>query len=240
MIMGIPAGARSNTTIARNRNVSQSVRCRTRRRLSWHTHLPEAKTRDKEIQRVFVHASGMLADVYTMLEFGLKPTPGVNGGRCNFSIALVLSCVLDGLATEIDPIVQCGKKDDQYRRMRSLVLRLRSKWAARKHGWVSPDEAAKVLWKEIRNPLVHNLGADTRPNVRRPLHSDVAVDHPMRDRKRLTPDEVEAIDEWPEHWPIIWAKGKDEPGKRRLVIALPALYWHVKRARTDDGAAYSA
>lgn len=196
-------------------------------------HLPEAKTRDKEIRRVFVHANGMLADVYTMLEFGVNPTPGVNGGRCNFSIALVLSCLLDGLATEIDPILPSGRKDDQYRRMRNLVLRLSPNWATRKHHWVTADEAAKVLWTEIRNPLVHNLGADTRPNVRRPLHSDVAVDHPMRDRKRLTPDEVEAIDDWPEHWPVMWTKGKDEPGKRRLVVALPALYWHVKRlART--------
>jgi hypothetical protein len=195
-----------------------------------YTHLPAAKINDAEIRRVFVHASAMLADVYTMLEFGVNPPPRTNGGRCNFSIALVLACVLDGLATEIDPIVP---SNDQYQRLRSLVHRLSPEWGTRKYRWITADEAAKVLWTEIRNPLVHNLGADTRPNVRRAKHSDAAVVHPMRDRTLLTPDDVEAVVDWPECWPIMWAKGKDEPGKRRLVVALPALYWHVKRlART--------
>lgn len=83
------------------------------------TPLPTAHSRDEQIRRVFRHASAYLADCYTML--GAIPPPGSNGGRCTFTIALVLACVVDGLATEVSPI---QPTDDQSVRMRELVLRM--------------------------------------------------------------------------------------------------------------------
>jgi hypothetical protein len=101
-------------------------------------HLPIACSPDPQIQRVFVHASAYLADVYTML--GAIPSPTSNGGRCNFSIALVLSCVIDGLATEIHPILP---RDDQFQRIRALVLTM--PWGKKARGWITPLEAAKFF-----------------------------------------------------------------------------------------------
>jgi hypothetical protein len=196
-------------------------------------HLPAAASRDQQIQRVFQHASAYLADVYTML--GAAPPANSNGGRCNFSIAVVLSCVIDGLATEIHPILP---PEDQFERMRALVLKMR--WGSKSAGWITPLEAAKVLYTEIRNPLVHNLGADTRPRVRRPGFRDAAVVHEMVDGATAAPDEIERMQEWPEQWPVMWAKTSKQPGPKRIVVSVAALYWHVKELATrlaydDDG-----
>jgi hypothetical protein len=124
------------------------------------THLPSAHTTDDDIRRAFVHTSSLLADVYTML---WRPPSGSNGGACNFPIALVCACIVDGLATEIDPVipVEGTKQDAQFIRLQYLVSRML--WGKKRHGWITALEAAKVLYLEIRNPLAHNLGADTRP-----------------------------------------------------------------------------
>lgn len=186
------------------------------------THLPKAASNDQQVQRVFRHASAYLADVYTML--GAVPPAGSNGGRCNFTIALALSCVIDGLATEIHPILP---NDDQLERMRVCVLRM--PWGTRARGWITPLEAAKVLYTEVRNLLVHNLGADTRPRVRRPGFKDAAVIHEMYDGTTATPDQLEGIAQWPERWPVMWAKSHKQPGPKRIVVSVAALYWHVKQ-----------
>ena len=202
------------------------------------THLPAAHTTDDDIRRAFIHTSSLLADVYTMLG---GPTPDSNGGACNFPIALVLACIVDGLATEIDPVIPIeGTKDDaQFIRLRSLMSHLR--WGDKRHGWITLLEASKVLWLEIRNPLAHNLGADTHPAFRRGRRdfTDTAVVHHMLDRKvTMSPDEPEAMTTWPALWPVMFVKPEDWPGPPRFVVSLPALYWHVKelawRMAEDD------
>ncbi len=192
------------------------------------THLPPAHTSDADISRAFVHTSSLLADVYTML---WGPPRDSNGGACNFPIALVLACILDGLATEIDPVVPVEGTDEnaQFTRLRTLMSRM--KWGDKRHHWITPLEATKVLWLEIRNPLAHNLGADTHPTFRRGRRGfgDTAVVLHMIDRKTtLSPDEVEIMTSWPVRWPVMFAKPMDWPGRPRFVVSLPALYWHVK------------
>jgi hypothetical protein len=61
----------------------------------------------------------------------------------------------------------------------------------------------------------------------------------MLDRRiTKTPDELEAMTNWPERWPVMFVKPKDWPGPPRFVVSLPALYWHVKelawRMASDD------
>ena len=173
-----------------------------------------------EMRRVFQHASGYLADVYTLMH--ADPGPEKSGAG-NFSIALILSCVIDGLATEIYPIQPV---DDQEKRMRVLLERM--PWGTKAQGWVTRGEAARVLYLDIRNPLAHNLAADTNPNVRRPGYADPALVKRMRDWTRPTASELEEMSEWPnKKWPVMWAE--DSHGKRRIVLSDLALYWHVKR-----------
>jgi len=186
-------------------------------------HIPTDHIRDRELRRALTHASVLLADVYTML--GAEPTQGSNGGTCNFSIGLVLACIIDGLATEIWPI-EPVKSGGQLKRMEALLLRL--PWGSKADGWITRIEAAKVLYHEVRNPLVHNLGADMRWRGRRRGFLDAAIVLGMRDRKRVSPDELEALAKWDPKWPVVWAKKKTEPGPPRFVVSAPALYWHVK------------
>lgn len=187
-----------------------------------YSHISRSHIPDRELRRALAHASALLADVYTML--GAEPIAGTNGGRCNFSIGLVLACILDGLATEVWPIEPV---DDQYKRMEALVLRLTL--GRKADGWLTPIGTAKVLYHEVRNPLVHQLGADTRWRGRRRGFLDAAIVLHLRDRSTPTPDELETMAEWNPKWPVVWAKEASEPGPRRFVVSAPALFWHVKR-----------
>jgi hypothetical protein len=189
------------------------------------TPVPFKDLGDPGICRVFAHANNYLADVFTML--GANPTPASNGGKCNFSIALVLSCILDGLATEIHPILPAG---DAQKRITTLLARL--DWGLEADGWISRAKASELLYVEIRGPLVHNLAADTKPWIRPPGYGDPAIIHRMVDGTTMSPDDVEAIEVWDRKWPIMWDKpAAASPGW--IVLSTLALYWHVKRLTFD-------
>jgi hypothetical protein len=180
---------------------------------------------DPGICRVFAHANNYLADVFTML--GANPAPDSNAGKCNFSIALVLSCVLDGLATEIYPILP---RNDAQKRIAALLGRL--DWGSEAEGWISRTDASEILYEEIRSPLVHNLAADTKPRIRPPGYSDPAIIHRMIDGTTMTPDEVDAVEVWDRKWPIMWDQAAGA-NAGRIVVSTLALYWHVKRLTFD-------
>jgi hypothetical protein len=181
----------------------------------------------------------LLADVYTMLS--VDPPSESHGGRCNFSIGLVLACLIDGLATEIWPIVPAGG-DNQLKRMAVLIARL--PWGHKRDGWITKHDAARVLYHEVRNPLVHNLGANTHWRGRPRGFLDAAIVLETRGRRRLKANEIDGLTDWNPRWPVIWAKQKTEPGPRRFVVSAPALYWHTKwlvsDLATDEGVLASA
>jgi hypothetical protein len=160
---------------------------------------------------------------------GARPAKDSSGGECNFSIGLVLACVIDGLATEVWPV---EPNDDQWKRMKELLLE-RLQWGEKADGWITKVEAARVLYHEVRNPLVHNLGANTRWKGRRPGFSDAAIILGLLDGSRPSPDALERLEAWPPKSPVIWAKAKSDPGPRRFVVSAPALFWHVKRLVRD-------
>lgn len=193
-----------------------------------YSHIPTDHIADRDLKRVADHASMLLADVYTML--GTNPSTGANGGRCNFSIGLVLSCIIDGLATEIWPI-QPTDGENQFDRMKLLMDRM--PWGRKADGWITRVEAAKVVYHEIRNPLVHNLGANTRWRGRRTGFSDAAIVIQTRERDFSSPDQLEHISSWPAKSPAIWVQKKNSHGPARFVVSAPAFYWHVKRLTND-------
>jgi hypothetical protein len=73
---------------------------------------------DERLREVFEHANMYLADVYTMLD--AVPAPNSNGGRCNFSAALALCAVFDGIAVEVYPTT--GAEPDTESRFKKLAL----------------------------------------------------------------------------------------------------------------------
>lgn len=184
--------------------------------------------RDPEMRRAMRHASDLLADVYTMLNIG--PTADTHGGKCNFSIGLVLACLIDGLATEIWPIAPAGGRH-QLERMEILMARM--PWGHKRDGWITRLGAARVLYHEVRNPLVHNLGANTHWRGRPRGFQDAAIVLETRTRKRLRADEIDELKEWNPKWPVIWMKPHTDPGPRRYVVSAPALYWHTKWLTAD-------
>lgn len=198
-----------------------------------YTNLPTDHIADPHLRRAFVHASVLLADCYAML--GLEEKPATGAGGCNFPLGLVLACILDGLATEVYPIEvgdRIKPRARQYARLRKLLSE-RLAWGSTAHGWITLAEATGVIWAEIRNPLAHNLGADTKPKQRRRGFSDAAIIRRLRDGTLPDADAVDQATNWDKKSPVMWAKSVEEGGSPRIVVSAPALYWHVKRLAAD-------
>jgi hypothetical protein len=139
--------------------------------------------------------------------------------------------VLDGLATEVYPIVPLDGdescKNPQFERIRALADRFG--WPDNEGSWVTVLTAVRVLYHEVRNPLVHNLGANTHWRGRPKNFGDAAIVVRTRDWKHPTAEELEKLDEWPRKWPVVFRKPESEGGSPRYVVSVPALYWHTKR-----------
>ena len=192
-----------------------------------YAHVPVEHIQDPSLKRVVTQASALLADTYSML--GVRPPAGFYGGQCNFAIGLVLACIVDGLATEVWPVEPV---DDRLKRM-TILLEKHMRWGQRSDGWINRTEAAQVLYFEIRNPLVHNLGADTRWRGRRRGFADTAFILETRNKRRPSPDELEQRATWPSKSPVIWTREKSATNPARFVVSASALYWHVKKLTSD-------
>lgn len=111
------------------------------------------------MREIFDHANGCMFDIYNMLRL-MAP----NGGGCNYSAALVLLSVIDGLATEVWP--GSDQEEDQEKRFKRLI-RNKLPWGPEGKGkWVDKGNAADQLYTEFRNPLVHQLAWDKAASSR--------------------------------------------------------------------------
>jgi len=179
---------------------------------------------NRELKKVFRHANAYLHDVYGM--FRLLPPEDADGGGGNFSIVLVLLCIVDGLATEVWPGRQdVPKQENRFKRL----IRCRFPWGPEGSGqWVQKGNAADQLYSKSRNPLVHELGRD-KTAASRPAD----FDEPIIGKWGPLPTEwqdiakIDALTAWNDGWPIfseIEADGK--PSRYKLCAA--GLYWAVK------------
>lgn len=176
-----------------------------------------------EGQDVFRRANLLLSDVYSML--AVKPSGGMGG--CNFSIALVLLCVVDGLARDVFPTV--AAQPDHETRFRQL-LKEKLPWGSVSLGWLDKGQAAKWLYCEFRNPLTHELGKDVSQN-RRPSRQYEPVIYRWKHAPAIRRDSLDALPVWDERRPVMrWEPHKD--GKR-IALCGAALYWAVKRMCRD-------
>jgi hypothetical protein len=162
-----------------------------------------------------------LFDTYGMLR--ILPPPDKDGGGSNFSVALVLLCVIDGLAKWSWP------NDDQEERFKRLI-RYQLPWGPEGKGkWVDKGNAADQLYTEFRNPLVHELANDKKARSRPPRYVE-----PVIGRWGLIPEElrdiekIDALADWNKGWPILM-EAADSQGNPRYKLTAPALYWAVKK-----------
>lgn len=185
-------------------------------------HLDYNTIKATNLRKSFHRADLYLRDVYGMFR-GLPPAGG-DGGGGNFAMALVLLCVIDGLARIAWP------NDEQEKRFKALITR-RLHWGApgRKSRWFNRANGAKQLYLEFRNTLVHELAQD-KPAKSRPSGFTEPViarwgeiPETMRDIALL-----DALPTWNDAWPILYHGSNDEDGKPRLKLVTAALYWAVK------------
>ncbi|MBX5463820.1 MAG: hypothetical protein IRZ28_22370 [Steroidobacteraceae bacterium] len=130
--------------------------------------VPYGHISDPHKQDVFRRANMLLSDVYAML--AVKPIHGKGG--CNFSIALVLLCVIDGLARDVFPTI--AEQCDHEKRFRCLIKE-KLPWGPTASGWLDKGQAAKWLYCEFRNPLTHELGKDVSVQRRPPKQYEPVV-----------------------------------------------------------------
>jgi hypothetical protein len=189
--------------------------------------IPYEKVKDPTKRDVFRRANMYLSDVYSMLR--IRPGRGQTGasGMCNFSFALVLLCVIDGLSTGIYPTTRKARK--QETRFKRLI-RDKLPWGAAQNGWIEKGPAAKWLYVEFRNPLTHELGKDVSA-TRRAADLYQPVVFRWQPGGLKTMDWVDRQRDWSSAWPILsWQPYKT--GKR-LCFSGAALYWAVKKMTTD-------
>ncbi|MGB8275454.1 MAG: hypothetical protein WCF16_09340 [Alphaproteobacteria bacterium] len=187
---------------------------------------------DPKLKKLFHHADMLLFDVYGM--FRSLPPAGGDGGGGNFSIVLVLLCIVDGLATEAWP----GRSlaTEQGRRFKRLI-RAKLPWGPEGKGkWVQKGIAADQLYNEFRNPLVHELGADKVAKSRPRAYVE-----PIIGKWGSVPDDmkdislIDALPKWKDGWPL-FSEITDKHGERRFKLSAAGLYWAVKRLAIEMAA----
>jgi hypothetical protein len=174
---------------------------------------------------VFFHTDMLLHDVYGMFR-SLPPVDG-DGGGGNFSIALVLLCILDGLAAEVWP--SRVKEQNQEKRFKHLI-RVRLPWGnVGKSKWAHKGIAADKMYTEFRNPLVHELGADNAAS-RRPRGFGEPTVGKWGNLPEINRDiaKIDASTKWDDDWPIL-SETENDLGEPRYKLALAPLYWGVKQ-----------
>ncbi len=212
-----------------------------------YTHLSYENFQDRRLRKAFKHADMFLHDTYGMFKT-LPPKDG-DGGGGNFSIVLVLLCIIDGLATEVWPGRAgqprqpgwrlCAKrrdrvpKDDQEKRFKHLI-REKLWWGPEGKGrWLDRGNAADQLYTEFRNPLVHELAKDKAARSR-----PTGFEEPMIGKWGAIPESmqdiavIDALPKWDDAWPVMF-ETEDDQGRRRYKLAAAGLYWAVKQLAKD-------
>lgn len=192
-----------------------------------YTHLDYQALHDPHLKEVFRHADMYLFDAYGMFR-ALPPASG-DGGGGNFSIALVLLCVIDGLAREVWP----GPDQNQQKRFKRLI-RCKLQWGPEGKGqWVDKGTAAAQLYAEFRNPLVHELAGDKAARSRPAGYVEPIIGKWGRIPVNMQDiAKIDALPQWDDAWPIL-SESEDGEGKPRFKLAAAGLYWAVKQLAKD-------
>lgn len=184
------------------------------------------------------NANTYLHDVYGM--FHLPVNGVVESGDCNFSIALILLCVIDGISCHIYPTHLVNKQETRFKKL----VRDRLHPHVVCGTGIGRDEFAKQLYLELRNPLVHEVAHDKVTGARRSGHDEPKIGKwgKIPESQRQV-DSVDRCTVWNNDWLTMYedVNAANEPC---IKLCTAALYWSVKRMIqelvTDDKAIAAA
>ena len=174
-----------------------------------------------KLKKVLLHTDMLLKDLYGAFKLPVDKESGEGAG--NFAITLVLLCIIDGVSANIYPtkIIK-----DQEKRFKKLI-REKLYWGPQHKGWLEIGIAAKQLYLEIRNPLVHELGADKVTSARMPGHVEPRIGKWGGVEKEYQDiDKIDNLDSWNDNWPTLTVVSSENGDYIKLSAA--ALYWSVK------------
>jgi len=170
------------------------------------------------LRKILLHSDMMLHDLYNI--FKIQAENNAQGGGGNFSIAVVLLCIIDGLSVYFYPTKQV---EDQEKRFKKLI-RDKLHWGPVNKGWVERGLAAKQFYLEFRNPLVHGLGAHEHATSRIDGHAEPRIGKwgaIPKDSQDI--DLIQSMQEWNDDWPILENKNS------HVTFSGAAMWWAVKK-----------
>lgn len=174
------------------------------------------------------------ADMYLHDVYGMFSLPGADlekSGGCNFSIALVLLCVIDGVSREIYPTRMVKDPDKRFKKL----IRDKLYWPINPKNtlWIDKADAANQLYLEVRNPLVHELARDKMTSARKKGHNEPIIGKWGEiDKEYRNIESIDAMTVWNNKWPTMYEK-KSGDGRPCMKLCVAALYWSVKRMLDD-------
>jgi hypothetical protein len=179
------------------------------------------------LRQILLHCDLLFRDLYQI--FKIRSEDLTDDGAGNFTIAVMLLCIIDGLAVNLYPTKSIYDQEQRFKKL----IRDKLPWGAAGKHWMEKGMAAKQLYLELRNPLVHELGADKATSIRQKGHSEPRVGKWGNVPKELQDiDQVEDMQEWNNDWPILAFMNNDK-GNRYAQFNGAAMYWAVKKMIAD-------
>lgn len=177
---------------------------------------------NRELAKIIRHSDHLLRDLYEI--FKNQATAGAG----NFTITLVLLCIIDGISVYLYPTRKIVKQQNRFKKL----IRDKLPWGPPGNGWLPIDIAAKQFYLELRNPLVHELGADA-PGARRPGQGEALIGKWGSIPTAFSDIEyIQSLSTWNVDWPILQYV-KDTNGHDCLKLSGAALWWAVKKMIQD-------
>jgi hypothetical protein len=183
-----------------------------------YTRIPTAHIADATAKELLDRSNDLLADVYVMCSTAWLRR--LKAGKCNLSIALVLSCIVDALAARLYSNTR-GQGTQQWRF--ETLVKDKLHWPASS---IPKSLGATVLYVECRNPLVHAVGMEPDDKSHRPSGFVDTTVGPWGEVKERPMSRIDVMTTWPDAWPVVEVL-TDRTGTRYKVTAV-ALYWVVK------------
>ncbi len=176
----------------------------------------------QKLNKVLSHINVLFKDLYGVFKLPTDKTSGEGEG--NFSITLVLLCIIDGISANIYPTKAIKDQEKRFK----MLIRDKLYWGSTKDGWLDKGKAAKQLYLEIRNPLVHELGADKITSAREPGHREPRIGKwGSIEKSHHNIDLIDGLQQWNDNWPTLTVVS-DAKGDY-IKFSAAALYWSVKK-----------
>lgn len=193
-------------------------------------HIDATQIKHPIVKQAIERADMYLHDVYGM--FSLPGSDIEKGGGCNFSIALVLLCVVDGISREIYPTRLVKDPEKRFKRL----IRDKLYWPKKPKSmlWIDKADAANQLYLEVRNPLVHELAGDKVTSARKKGHNEPIIGKWGEiDKEYRNVESIDAMTVWNDKWPTMYVKKASGDSRPCMKLNAVALYWSVKRMLND-------